>query len=115
MLALLNSRLCYFWLYNQGRRKGETLELFLDTLSEIPIINTDKLIKEKIISIVDNIQSLSRSHDYSENIQKQQAVKVYEKQIDIMVYKLYDLTYSEVKTIDSEFSLSEEEYNNYNY
>jgi len=30
-----------------------------------------------------------------------------------MNYKLYDLTYSEVKTIDSEFSLSKEEYNKY--
>lgn len=30
-----------------------------------------------------------------------------------MVYKLYDLTYSEVKTIASEFTLSNEQYDNY--
>ena len=30
-----------------------------------------------------------------------------------MVYKLYDLTYSEVKTIDPEFSMTENEYSNY--
>lgn len=27
-----------------------------------------------------------------------------------MVYKLYELTYEEVKVVDSEFALSEEEY-----
>ena len=33
-----------------------------------------------------------------------------ENQIDQMVYKLYKLTYDEVKVIDPEFSLSPEEY-----
>ena len=50
---------------------------------------------------------------YIENLEKQDAVKEYENQIDIMVYKLYDLTYSEVKTIDPNFSMPELEYNNY--
>lgn len=35
-----------------------------------------------------------------------------ENQIDELVYKLYKLTYAEVKIIDPEFELSEEEYNN---
>lgn len=30
-----------------------------------------------------------------------------------MVYKLYDLTYDEVLTIDKEFTLSEQEYNTF--
>ena len=30
-----------------------------------------------------------------------------------MVYKLYDLTYDEVKIVDNEFELSKEEYLNY--
>ncbi|MEA3449142.1 MAG: hypothetical protein U9Q98_11965 [Bacteroidota bacterium] len=33
-----------------------------------------------------------------------------EQQIDIMVYKLYDLIYDEVKLIDPEFPLSKEAY-----
>lgn len=36
-----------------------------------------------------------------------------EKQIDIMVYKLYDLTYNEVLTIDKDFTLTEKEYEYY--
>lgn len=31
-----------------------------------------------------------------------------------MVYKLYELTYEEVTSIDSKFKLTELEYNNYN-
>ena len=30
-----------------------------------------------------------------------------------MVYKLYDLTYQEVLTIDKNFELSEQDYNNF--
>ena len=48
-----------------------------------------------------------------QNDEKQNAVKEYEKQIDIMVYKLYELTYDEVLTIDKDFALSQEEYENY--
>ena len=33
-----------------------------------------------------------------------------EKQIDHLVYKLYQLTYNEVKIIDPEFALTEQEY-----
>jgi len=36
-----------------------------------------------------------------------------EQQIDIMVYKLYELTYDEVKIVEPEFALTEEEYNNH--
>jgi beta-mannanase len=32
------------------------------------------------------------------------------EQIDVLVYKLYELTYDEVKIIDKDFWLSEEEY-----
>ena len=36
-----------------------------------------------------------------------------EKQIDIMVYKLYELDYEEVLIIEPEFGLSEQEFDNY--
>ncbi len=36
----------------------------------------------------------------------------YENQIDILVYKLYKLSYEEILIIDSDFELSEEEYRN---
>ena len=36
-----------------------------------------------------------------------------EQKIDIMVYKLYDLTYDEVKIVEPEFALTKEEYEHY--
>ena len=36
-----------------------------------------------------------------------------DSQIDILVYKLYELTWEEVKVVQPDFSLTEEEYENY--
>ena len=113
ILALLNSNLYYIWLYNKGKRKGEILELIAKPLSEIPIKKADKTTQDKFVSVVDKILDITQSGDYLENQEKQNSVKEYEKQIDIMVYKLYDLTYEEVKSIDKDFILSEEQYANY--
>ncbi len=113
ILALLNSNLYYIWLYNKGKRKGESLELYQKPLSEIPIKKADEQTQNKFISVVDKILAITQTEDYLENQEKQNAVKEYEKQIDIMVYKLYDLTYDEVLTIDKEFTLTQEEYEKY--
>ena len=36
-----------------------------------------------------------------------------EKEIDVLVYKLYELTFEEVKVVDKDFWLSVEEYENF--
>ena len=43
---------------------------------------------------------------------KHAQVKELESQIEQMVYKLYDLTYAEVKVVAPEFKMTEQEYNN---
>lgn len=42
------------------------------------------------------------SEDYLENFSKQAQVKEYERQIDRMVYKLYDLTPEEIAIVEVE-------------
>ena len=113
ILSLLNSNLYYIWLYNKGKRKGESLELYQKPLSEIPIKKVDVQAQNKFVSIVDKILAITQTEDYLQNQEKQDAVKEYEKQIDVMVYKLYELTYEEILTIDKDFSLTEQQYNNY--
>ena len=113
ILSILNSKVVYFWLYWQGKRKGDTLELTFEPLQYIPIKKADENIQNKFVSVVDKILAITQTDDYLENQEKQNAVKQYEKQIDIMVYKLYDLTYEEILTIDKEFTMTEEEYKNY--
>ncbi len=113
ILSLLNSNLYYIWLYNKGKRKGESLELYQKPLSEIPIKKADVQAQNKFVSIVDKILAITQTEDYLQNQEKQNAVKKYEKQIDVMVYKLYKLTYEEILTIDKGFSLTEQQYNEY--
>ena len=91
ILALINSRLYYLWLYHRGKRKGETLELTAGPLSEIPIKKTSETEQKPFIEIVDKILAITTSSDYLTNPEKQAKVKDYEKQIDELVYKLYGL------------------------
>lgn len=111
VISILNSKLMNFYYSFIGRKKGNMYEYFVEPLYRIPIKYTEKQLQ--YIQTVDKILELTNSDDYSNNTEKQQAVKEYENQIDIMVYKLYNLTYQEVLTIDKDFSMSEQEYNNY--
>ena len=112
LLGILNSKFALNWFFQNGKKRGGGVDIGVDKLRTFPVINTSN--QGKIQKIVDEIIQLTNSKDYISNNQKQQAVKEYENQIDILVYKLYDLTYDEVLVIDKDFSLSEEQYNNYN-
>ena len=89
MLALLNSRLYYLWLYRRGKRKGEALELYGKPLSEIPIKKITKADQKPFISIVDKIFAITQDQDYISNPAKQARVGELESQIDQLVYMLY--------------------------
>ena len=93
ILGLLNSKLYYVWLYHKGKRKGETLELYQKPLSEIPIKKASSDIQNSIVKIVDEIIALKKTnpnHDTSS----------LERQIDVIVYKIYALTDAEIKIIE---------------
>ena len=93
ILGLLNSKLYYIWLYNRGKRKGEILELTAKPLSEIPIKKATPDIQNSIVKIVNEIIALKKSnpnHDTSS----------LERQIDVIVYKIYGLTDAEIKIIE---------------
>lgn len=55
------------------------------------------------IALVDQILSLKQRDPQADN-------SALERQIDVMVYKLYDFTYEEVRIIEPEFAMSEVEY-----
>jgi hypothetical protein len=102
LLAIINSKLIYKWLYFKGKRKGDMLELFQKPIGEIPIriIENQNLLINKVQRILD-----SKAKDTNANI------VALEKQIDIMVYHLYNLNYEEAKIIDP--ALTEEEFDKY--
>ncbi len=56
--------------------------------------------QEPYISLVDKILNITKTNDYLGSPAKQAKVKELEKQIDQMVYKLYDLTPEEIATVE---------------
>lgn len=101
ILALLNSKLYYVWLYYKGKRKGETLELYQKPLSEIPIKVIPKEEQKQFIDVVDKILSITSSEDYEKSLSKQDEVRKYEQLIDKLVYKLYELTKEEINEVEN--------------
>ena len=94
LLGLLNSKLIYIWLYNKGKRKGESLELYQKPLSEIPIFKAEVQDQNDVIDLVENIinsKDNTISDDYNTNVEK----------LDMIIYKLYNLSESEIKYIES--------------
>lgn len=94
ILALLNSKLYYVWLYHRGKRKGNTLELYKTPLSAIPIkrISTDD--QNEFINLVDEIM-MRKSENPNSNTSEM------EHKIDRLVYDLYCLTEDEISLIES--------------
>jgi hypothetical protein len=100
ILGILNSKFFEYVLLNIYL-EGDTFKSKNQILQQFPIPNTDFKHQKQLIELVEQI--LSQKEVSSINI---------ENQIDILVYRLYDLTYSEIKVIDPEIEgkISEEEY-----
>ena len=111
LTGILNSKLVAYWLKKQGKMQGNNYQIDKEPLMNIPIHNPTQQQENSIVSIVNKILNVTKQENYLENIDNQNKVKEYEKQIDIMVYKLYELTYEEVLIIDKDFKLSKEDYN----
>jgi len=76
-------------------------------LKKLPIkLPNTKKSEARLINYVDKIQILKKQNPEADT-------QYLEDKIDIMVYKLYELTYEEVKVIDPAFALSEKDYNEF--
>ena len=103
-LGLLNSELLWYFLKNTGTIfRGGYFAFTPDYLNNFGLkVPENKNQEEKIITLVSQILN---------NKEKGTETSELEDQINRLVYRLYDLTYNEVKEIDLEFPLSEKEYN----
>jgi adenine-specific DNA-methyltransferase len=100
LIALLNSKLVEFWLFYKGKRQGNIYQIDKEPLINIPIKKATVQEQKLFIALVNEIFTISKSEDYSEDIKKTK-VKKYENQIDQRVYKLYDLTDDEIKIVEN--------------
>lgn len=102
LLAILNSKVGSFYIKSFGvSRSGGYVEFKPMFVEQLPIPDISSQSQFPFITIVEKILFLKK---------KNQDTTSLEKEIDVMVYKLYELSYEEVKIIDKDFWLSEEEY-----
>jgi hypothetical protein len=103
-LGLFNSKLFYYFIKKTSTPYNNNYFYFKTNYIEpfsIPI--TLQLNNDIFEKIVDEILTAKKVNPESDTT-------ALEQQIDNMVYKLYELTYQEVKIIDPEFALTEKEY-----
>jgi len=106
-VALFNSHFfCnIFSRYYAGGELGEEGIRFKHTFMERfpipPITSTNEGVVKQIEIIVDKILAITKSNDYLENPAKKEEVREYEKQIDRLVYKFYDLTPEEIEIVEN--------------
>jgi hypothetical protein len=93
ILALLNSKLYFLWLYNRGKRKGEMLELYQKPLSEIPVRRISDEKQKPFVKLVDQILAAKRGNPQADTSKEESA-------IDELVYELYGLSEEEVKIVE---------------
>jgi hypothetical protein len=93
LLGLLNSSLIRFWLKYKGKMQGDNYQLDMDPLTQIPICIPDIHNQNKIIDAVDKILKQKKSNLHYDSI-------FLEKEIDQLVYKLYNLTAEEIAIVE---------------
>ena len=101
LLAILNSKLIHFYLRIIAETSGMGTSRWINNyVKKFPLPKVADEKQSEIITIVDQIIVLMQSYDYRQNLVKQAKVKVYEKQIDQLVYQLYGLTENEIKIVE---------------
>ena len=102
-LALLNSTLVSFWyryFFSSLTLAGGYIRISEREISQIPIPKISNLQQNMLMELVDKILAITKDDDYLQNTAKQAKVREYEKQIDLLVYKLYGLTPEEIEIVE---------------
>ena len=104
LCGLLNSQLIeWFYTMITNSIRGGYLRAFSDYMKQIPIPNPTKPQRTAIEKLVKKCLDAKKGDRHADTSE-------LEKECDRLVYKLYQLTYEEVKIIDPEFELTEQEY-----
>lgn len=105
ILALINSKLIhYYWTLRNSDSKKTFPKIKKKPLDSIPIASRyqDNMVK-RIEYLVSRILVIKQENPLSDTT-------IDEQEIDLLVYKLYDLTYDEVLIVDPQTPITREEY-----
>lgn len=103
--AILNSKLATFYHFNHSPKatKGAFPKILVKDLKEFPLPLYDKDIFEKLENCVNTIHESKKENPMADTSE-------LENQIDLIVYRLYNLTYDEVLIVDPDSPITREEY-----
>lgn len=102
LTALLNSKLCNYQLFESSPKTGMgDLIISVQALEPLLVYYPTAKEQKQVENLLDEILKRKKIN---------QDTTFLEKEIDVMVYKLYELTYDEVKVIDKDFWYSQDEY-----
>lgn len=100
LVGLLNSKLYRLWLEFKGKLKGRMFELYGQPLSEIPIVTPNESQQKALIDLVDKIVDISVN-----DIPKLDTeISLLKKNIDNLVYNLFNLSENEIKIVENYYS-----------
>ena len=106
ILALLNSKTLNFRYKSIGKQTGGgSFEYFPNEVGKLPIPFATPAQQQPIIDLVDQILVAKKANP-------PQDTSALEQQIDLLVYRLYGLSYDDVLTIDPNTAITKAEYEN---
>ena len=101
LLGVLNSKVAQFYYQIVCPIRQNGYRFYAGTfLKTLPIPEKLHLYSAEIRACVDKILTITKGEGYFENEAKQAKVKELERQIDQMVYELYDLTPEEIAVVE---------------
>jgi tRNA1(Val) A37 N6-methylase TrmN6 len=103
LMAILNSKITTFYHFNSSPKatKGAFPKILVEDIRNFPLPIFSNSVKIKITDVVEKIILNKKNNIPS---------KQFETQIDLMVYKIYQLSYDEVLIVEPEFEMSREDY-----
>jgi hypothetical protein len=104
LVALLNSKIIMFFVKNYAETSGMGTSRWINNIvADIPIPNISLSKQKPFIALVDKILAAKVADPKADT-------SVFERQIDNLVYRLYNLTYEEVNVIEPGFPPGKAEY-----
>jgi len=101
VLGILNSILMNYYYQKTTLEVDRPMaQTDIETIESLPIKYIIPKAQKPFIEVVDKILAITDSSDYLINPEKQAEVKDYERQIDQLVYKLYDIKLEEIAVIE---------------
>lgn len=107
LMAIMNSKVATFYHFNSSPKatKGAFPKILVEDIKNFPLPKISISSQEKIITIINQILDDKKSN------QLDSAVHL-EREIDQIIFKLYNIHYDEVKIIEPAFLLNKADYNN---